>query len=154
MVSQVGRADIQYLKGDATDPIVRPAAILHVCNDVGAWGAGFVMALSKRWVLPEQIYRQSRSLKLGDYQVANVEPNSIVVVNLIAQVGLRSKDNPRPLHYGYLSQALMAAIADFEPSWTIHMPRIGCGLAGGDWKVVEALIADCLVGFKVYVYDL
>jgi hypothetical protein len=34
------------------------------------------------------------------------------------------------------------------------MPRIGCGLAGGDWSTVEKIINDSLPDIDVYVYDL
>jgi len=36
------------------------------------------------------------------------------------------------------------------------MPRIGCGLAGGDWHTVEAIIGRtlCAGGVPVHVYDL
>jgi len=36
------------------------------------------------------------------------------------------------------------------------MPRIGCGLAGGDWSRVEEIINEVLIeaGVEVYVYDL
>jgi hypothetical protein len=40
---------------------------------------------------------------------------------------------------------------------SIHMPRIGCGLGGGDWSVVEEAILATLVdiyGLSVTVYDL
>ncbi|MFG2126703.1 hypothetical protein ACGFNV_02690 [Streptomyces sp. NPDC048751] len=38
---------------------------------------------------------------------------------------------------------------------SVHMPRIGCGLAGGKWSRVEPLIAERLVkrGAAVTVYD-
>ncbi|MBJ7907031.1 hypothetical protein IF655_27490 [Streptomyces sp. DSM 110735] len=38
---------------------------------------------------------------------------------------------------------------------SVHMPRIGCGLAGGTWPHVEPLIAGRLVrrGIAVAVYD-
>jgi hypothetical protein len=40
---------IQYIAGDATAPIGDGNKIIaHVCNDIGAWGAGFVLAISKR----------------------------------------------------------------------------------------------------------
>ena len=39
---------INYLKGDATEPTKKPAIICHVCNDIGGWGRGFVLALSKK----------------------------------------------------------------------------------------------------------
>lgn len=41
--------DIQYKKGDATNPIDNGnKVIVHICNDIGAWGKGFVMAISKK----------------------------------------------------------------------------------------------------------
>ncbi len=38
---------------------------------------------------------------------------------------------------------------------SVHMPRIGCGLAGGRWPRVEPLIVERLVrrGIEVTVYD-
>ncbi|MFH2141814.1 MAG: hypothetical protein ABIJ97_05295 [Bacteroidota bacterium] len=39
---------------------------------------------------------------------------------------------------------------------SVHMPRIGCGLAGGKWAKIEPLIIKLLSGFdiQVFVYDL
>ena len=34
------------------------------------------------------------------------------------------------------------------------MPRIGCGLAGGKWAVVEPIIQRALEDIPVFVYDL
>jgi hypothetical protein len=50
-------AGLRYIVGDATAPEDRPAVIAHVCNDVEAWGKGFVLALSRRWKAPEQYDR-------------------------------------------------------------------------------------------------
>ena len=41
---------IRYVTGDATRPEGEgPKIIVHICNDIGAWGRGFVLALSKRF---------------------------------------------------------------------------------------------------------
>ena len=49
---------IAYRKGDATAPVASGAKIIcHVCNDIGGWGKGFVLAISKRWPEPEAHYR-------------------------------------------------------------------------------------------------
>jgi hypothetical protein len=43
-------AMIYYAKGDASKPIgAGPKMICHITNNRGGWGAGFVLALSKRW---------------------------------------------------------------------------------------------------------
>lgn len=43
-----------------------------------------------------------------------------------------------------------------ETNASVHMPRIGCGLAGGKWEAVEPIIREELVskGVSVIVYDL
>ena len=30
--------------------------IVHICNDNGKWGSGFVLAISKRWIKPKDEY--------------------------------------------------------------------------------------------------
>ncbi len=48
---------IRYLKGDATDPEGDGSkVIVHIGNDVGKWGKGFVLAISNRWKDPERTY--------------------------------------------------------------------------------------------------
>jgi len=50
---------IEYVKGDATAPTGDGQKIIvHVCNDLGKWGKGFVLAISRRWKTPEKAYRQ------------------------------------------------------------------------------------------------
>lgn len=41
--------EILYIKGDATAPIGSGVKVItHICNDIGGWGKGFVLALSKK----------------------------------------------------------------------------------------------------------
>jgi O-acetyl-ADP-ribose deacetylase (regulator of RNase III) len=69
------RCQIHYVTGDATAPIGTGHKIIaHVCNDIGAWGAGFVLALSKRWPQPKAEYLKIRpALALGLVQLVQVE---------------------------------------------------------------------------------
>ncbi|MEZ4800268.1 MAG: hypothetical protein R2809_10945 [Flavobacteriales bacterium] len=40
-------AKVNYVTGDATIPQTNGNKIIvHVCNDIGGWGKGFVMAIS------------------------------------------------------------------------------------------------------------
>ena len=158
----VSRADIHYLVGDATAPqVAGQKIIVHVCNDIGAWGCGFVMALSRRWAIPERRYRAwyhtGKGFGLGAVQFVPVELN-IVIANMIAQRGLAmcSQAEP-PIRYEALEQCLrQVAERAVETNASVHMPRIGCGLAGGDWAEVEPIIRRSLTdaGVPVYVYDL
>jgi O-acetyl-ADP-ribose deacetylase (regulator of RNase III) len=178
---------LESCHGDATRPSFPPAIIVHVCNDVGGWGAGFVLAISKRWKAPEREYRAAFASdakpQLGDVQFVAVEPG-LWVANMIAQhrVG-RSTDGktedssdhlspfaarnageadrgpvgPRsPIRYDAVRSCL-AQVAPFacERGARVHMPRIGCGLAGGKWEEIEPIIRDTLLaaGIGVTVYD-
>jgi O-acetyl-ADP-ribose deacetylase (regulator of RNase III) len=151
---------ITFIKGDATCPHGDGNKIIvHICNDVGAWGAGFVMALSARWEAPEAHYRNwkrrifEEPFKLGHTQPVRVEKD-IWVCNMIAQSGVHSIGVP-PIRYYALQNCLrrVAHLADTLKA-SIHMPRIGCGLAGGEWELVEKIISQELGEFSVTVYDL
>jgi O-acetyl-ADP-ribose deacetylase (regulator of RNase III) len=148
-------AEIHYVIGDATQPQGKGKKIIvHVCNNVGAWGAGFVLALSKRWKEPEVLYRQTKKRMLGDVQYVVVEPD-IMVANMIAQHDVQpSPDGIQPIRYGAVRAAL-ANVNDeaYRLGATIHMPRIGCGLAGGRWTEIEKILQQ-VISVDVYVYDL
>ncbi|WP_327089179.1 macro domain-containing protein [Nonomuraea sp. NBC_01738] len=148
---------LSYVTGDATSPSGDgPRIICHVCNDLGGWGRGFVLALSRRWPEPEAAYRSMRSYELGETQLVQVEP-TIWVANMIAQHGVRPTQAGPPIRYEALNNCLAAlATRAADLGASVHMPRIGCGLAGGTWDQVEPLITDNLVrqGIEVTVYDL
>jgi O-acetyl-ADP-ribose deacetylase (regulator of RNase III) len=164
--------EINYVIGDATDPQGDgPKLIAHIVNDQGKWGRGFVVALSRRWAAPEELYRmwcevptnlswcQGEGLpKLGNVQVVAVDAD-IAVVNMMAQRGVRhSSSMPRAVDYTALRSCLdKIARHAKESGASIHMPRIGCGLGGGEWTEIEPLIRTSLVdgcGLTVTVYDL
>jgi len=167
---------ITYLAGDATQPIlvagqVSSRWILHVCNNQGGWGSGFVVALSSQWPGPEREYRlwhkqgflaDAGKFELGNIQLVSVK-RDLHVVNMIAQEGYgpgnRAKhrgdltDSKPPIRYDALDQCLAKA-AEVVGYGSVHMPRIGCGLAGGKWSEVEPLIQRHFSDRHVCVYDL
>ena len=131
---------INYLIGDATQPQGDGNKfIVHIKNNIGVWGAGFVMALSRRWPEPEREYRKltKEQLTLGTIQLVKVEPD-IHVINMIAQEGIRSiNDIVPPIRYNALKECLeRATLVVMLYNGSIHMPRIGAGLAGGDWNII------------------
>ena len=148
---------INYVIGDATTPIGEGKKIIcHICNDRGAWGAGFVLALSNKWRFPEDFYRARQHYPLGHVDVLTI-PNedNILVANMIAQhgTGYNSEGVP-PIRYKALTEALVRVnkVAE-ELGASLHMPRIGSGLAGGDWKIIAKII-ETIVKVDVTVYDL
>jgi len=146
---------ITYLEGDATNPVGEGLKLIcHISNDLGAWGAGFVMALSRNWDEPETFYRSQKNLVLGDVQYVDVE-DDIVVCNMIGQHGIgRDINGQPPIRYDATRECLRN-VNRYAVRWgaTIHAPRFGSGLSGGNWGIIEKIINDEVI-VDVYIYDL
>jgi O-acetyl-ADP-ribose deacetylase (regulator of RNase III) len=117
------------------------------------------MAVSRRWLQPAMEYKrwfQSKSgFELGEVQFVQAEP-TIWIANMIGQRGIRTEDGVPPIRYEAVRQCLeKVAVEATTIDATVHMPRIGCGLAGGDWLRIESIIVEALCGanVKVTVYD-
>lgn len=163
---------IIYRIGDATLPQGDGTKlIVHCCNDIGAWGAGFVLALSRRWAEPKVEYQkwcngdltakceliELQPMNLGEIQIVQVEPK-LYVCNLIGQHNIGfSIDGRPPIRYTAIKDGLekVAAVCKAN-NISVHMPRIGSKLAGGNWTQIEYIIESILVeqGVPVTVYDL
>jgi O-acetyl-ADP-ribose deacetylase (regulator of RNase III) len=153
---------LRIIKGDATSPQAKgPKIVAHVCNDLGGWGKGFVLAISRRWPQPERAYRgwhrdrAGNDFGLGATQLVQVRAD-IWVANMVAQRGIRTGSSGPPIRYDAVERCL-AALAGHARSLSasVHMPRIGCGLAGGRWDRIEPLIvaALCTRDVAVTIYD-
>lgn len=142
--------------------------VVHVCNDIGGWGRGFVLALSARWPEPERAYRRwargeaaeddqrSGEFTLGEVQIVQVAPSQFVA-NVIGQHGVRWRGGRAPIRYAAL-EAGLSKVANWalRHECSVVMPKIGSGLAGGDWTHIERIVRDRLVavGVDVTVYSL
>ncbi|MEU4427958.1 macro domain-containing protein [Actinoplanes sp. NPDC024001] len=154
---------LQIIKGDATSPqAAGPKIIAHVSNDIGGWGKGFVIALSRRWPEPERAFRQwhreraGNDFGLGATQLVPVAAD-LWVANMVGQRGIRTaRSTGVPIRYPALERCLHALAGHaVRLKASVHMPRIGCGLAGGKWERVEPLIvtALCARDIPTVVYD-
>ncbi|WP_406200211.1 macro domain-containing protein [Kitasatospora sp. NBC_01560] len=156
-------ATVEYLRGDATAPQAKgPKVIAHVCNDLGGWGKGFVLAVSRRWPEPEAAYRRwhreraTNDFGLGAVQLVQVE-RQVWVANMVGQRGMRTgRSTGVPVRYPAIDTALATLAGHaLDLGASVHMPRIGCGLAGGRWTAVEPLVTARLSDRRVpvTVYD-
>ena len=89
--------------------------------------------------------------------IAFVYAEDIWIANLIGQHKIKKDENGNaPIRYEAVKVGL-DQVGQFavDKNATIHMPRIGCGLAGGTWDKIEPLIKSTLVSKKVSVtvYD-
>lgn len=140
--------------------------IAHVCNDIGVWGAGFTRAINAQWDRPELWYRTwHRNWRngigicfgLGMTQVVPTDDNAwgVHVSNMIGQHGICGYHNPCPIRYKALAVCLTRLNEATQMlNASVVMPRIGCGLAGGKWEMVEPLIQENLKEVDVRVFTL
>jgi O-acetyl-ADP-ribose deacetylase (regulator of RNase III) len=165
---------LTFVPGDATSPDgADNKVIAHVSNDIGAWGKGFVVAISRRWPEPEREFRSwygaraDNDFGLGAVQLVQVESDAWVA-NIVGQHGIVGRRGIRvengwepastgpPIRYEAVSRGL-ATVAEhaLRLNASVHMPRIGCGLAGGTWDRIEPLIiqALCARDVRTVVYD-
>jgi hypothetical protein len=141
----------------------------HVCNNANVFGAGFAAGVAKHYPIVKENYHLlgSKFLKsnLGYVQFVQVAKDDsyghrLIFANMIAQNGIISKNNPRPLNYYALVKS-MAAVNNYikqnfdeENKVQIHAPKFGSGLAGGNWHFIEDLIHDIWSATTVFIYDL
>ena len=153
-------------KGDATNPTKlydnEISIIPHVCNNKNRWGAGFVLALNKKWPIVEEKYREIfeqadlESLTkekfeesiLGEYQIVFVEKR-MYVLNMIAQDGTgREGEKEVPIRYYSLAKCMNDFVTKNKhlcgsSPLVFHCPMFGAGLAGGDFEFVKELMREC-----------
>lgn len=159
---------ITYVVGDVTLPFRwhenRRVVVAHACNDGGGWGAGVSGAISGRWPHAETAYRavwHSGALRPGISQLVQVDRETYVANLVTCHVvtrgarGWLTRVNLRWLERA-LTQLAEQTRDNVLGGASVHMPRVGCGLAGGRWDEVEPLIQRTLVAadVPVAVYDL
>ena len=152
--------DLTYLRGDATRPRGDGFRIVaQIVNDrASTWGGGFALVIRQKFPHVQESFRSwagsGHNLQLGKVHVAPLDA-STVVFNMVCQHGYGPSPKPR-IRYTPLRNCLdQLAVFALQKKASVHIPRIGCGQAGGSWEIVRELI-DCTLcrqGIRVTVYD-
>jgi hypothetical protein len=74
---------------------------------------------------------------------------------MVCQHGYGPSPKPR-IRYAHLKNCLeQLATFVIQKQASVHIPRIGCGQAGGSWEIVRELVDEalCRQGVRVTVYD-
>jgi len=157
----MSKLKVEYQEGDLFEalPISGGVVIPHVVNSVGAWGAGFVIPLGRKFPRAMETYRQWHKnkewadlsvdpkvpFKLGNTIIPQVQwdndDNIIFVANMLAQDGLPSGSNRQPLQYDALEKCIVE-VGEFAKNrkLSVYCPLFGAGIAGGDWYKIELLV--------------
>jgi O-acetyl-ADP-ribose deacetylase (regulator of RNase III) len=154
--------EIEYRKGDVTETRGTDTRVVaHIVNDkASTWGAGAALSIARRWPLAHSDFRNWSIARREDFELGVVHQfevsDNLWVASMVAQHGYGESLKPR-IRYAPLRDCLLQ-VSSFASEYhaSVHMPRIGTGFAGGNWKVIENLIIETLIsrGVKVFVYDL
>lgn len=160
------------IKGDIRDTDCE--LIAHGVNCQNVMGSGVAKALSDKWPIVKAIYHeyfeefdpgQDGENFLGEIDCIHIErslgrpsPRSnLFLVNCFTQQ-FYGYDGKKYLDYSALARSL-GKVRELCENYDINeiaIPKIGCGLAGGDWNIVKDIIESELAskGITVKVYSL
>jgi len=150
--------ELKYIKGDVTNPVGNAnKIIIHCCNDLFVMGAGVALAIIQKWPNVLKKYKEwgaKDNPQLGDVLFVEVEKN-ITVGNMIGQRGT-GFSNGVPIRYNAIDKCLKTVLEMAKKNnASIHCPKFGAGLAGGDWNKIEEMIKKnlCEQDIEVIVYE-
>lgn len=122
-------------------------------------GSGVARALFEKWPAVKEEYHmyceayidEAPSQMLGIVERIPVQDNKIVL-NMFTQVRY-GYDDTRYVNYGAIAKCFNNINFDNNIK-RLAIPKIGCGLAGGDWNIVKEIIDDCTPNTEIWVYEL
>lgn len=157
---------VNYVKGDLVTMIRntlsgnKPKFIMaQGCNCQSVQGGGLAGQLRE---FPEIYqadldYPASPVDRLGNFSHALLEGiNSVVVMNAYTQYDFGT--DKRHADYSAIRQIFkdlntVLSVYYGQTDLPIYIPRIGAGLAGGDWKIIEKTINDVTPDIQITVVD-
>jgi len=152
----------EYIKGSILDAPQK--YIAHGVNCQNVMGSGVARVLFKEYPQVKVNYHRDCSYResknctkqkyLGHWHVGYAEsPNGKMIFNLFTQE-YYGYDNKKYVSYDALYDVFRSLK---KQNWIneIAIPKIGCGLAGGNWDIVSRIIDDATGDdLDVYVYYL
>ncbi len=148
---------VKEIKGNLLDTEIQHIA--HGVNCQNVMGSGVARALYEKWSEVKSQYHlfmsSSKYCFVTKYHlgaIQKVQCTDKIVYNLFTQ-DFYSNRKIRNANYAAIARCFKQLSE--EGIEEIAIPRIGCGLAGGDWNIVKQIIDDAtLDDLDVYVYYL
>ena len=145
---------IRYTVGDLLGAPQK--VIVHGCNSHGVMGSGVARQIRAKWPNVYEIYRlrfDTFGLDLGEIIPVRTIDDKIIV-NAITQDSF-GRDGTRYVDYDAIT-AVFTQLNDRAIDWEVTemaLPRIGAGLGGGSWEIIEKIINDLSTNFTPVIYD-
>ncbi len=164
-------ARIQHNKiGNIVDS-VKSGVIIQQVNAQGVMGSGVAKAIRDKW--PKVWDEYSKIVRpntidmgagyMGMMIPVEVEPD-LIICNVVGQQFYGRDSTKRYTSYDALDAGLakvqryckdrfsVAQDLKWAAQPEIHFPLFGCGLGGGDWRVVSSILDSRLDGFSTFLW--
>jgi len=156
--------------------------ILNGCNDINAWGAGFVLAVSdfclknhdgyvKSNVAKKQYHQWyagniTSSFNEQKFELGNILPvkvnNTYTIINMITQKGLFNNINNRiptvDVNGNYYIEKCLYNVKEYFlknnlfEDSIILSPKVGSGLGRGNWNAIRKLYLEYLIKHNINTF--
>ena len=146
---------IEYRNGDVLNS--GESIVVHGCNCFCTMGSG--IARQVRVEYPDAYEADLRTIygdvtKLGTFTTA-VGQNGTRIINAYTQYEYTR--NGINADYGAIEKVMRKICESYPDAKVIAMPKIGAGLAGGDWSIIEDILKrvsdEYHRVFRVYLYQ-
>lgn len=155
---------IKYCYGDLLKS--KEKVIVHGCNCSNGFASGFAGQVAQKYPEVKQAYHAwyESHIKIGYYPEMNLGPCSPgewqpitthdgrTIINLISQRNYGPLEEGPYVSYQAIKKGFESILKQYN---TIAMPKIGAGLAGGNWDIIEKIInkVSGQQEVRVYIYD-
>lgn len=151
---------IKYIKGDLLT--TNCEIIAHGCNCSGGFGSGIAGLIAKKYPIVKENYLKKywsvSGWALGDIQFNRVNTSFNeykIIINCATQFYYGREAKYGKVYVSYEAiEIIMNKLYNYskENNLKIAIPKIGAGLAGGDWKVIEKIINDIFIDIDIFCY--
>ena len=130
--------------------------LAHGCNCIGGFGAGIALQFAKHHPKSKEAYLKKYNTSgwnLGEVQL--VKDSNRIIANCATQFGYGKYGNKK-IHADYNAiETCMKKLYRFckENNKSIAIPKIGAGLAGGDWKIISKIIEKIFTDLEIEIRE-
>lgn len=158
---------IKTVKGDLVKMALNGDfdVIVHGANCFGVMGAGIAPVVAKAFGGEDDLVRQvdrdfpipiGSKERLGNYSY--LQTDEVLVINAYTQHSTGGRRAGKPdVSYDAIRDVFEKLNLDITShigkNATIGIPLIGCGLAGGNWEVVETIINDATPDLNIILVE-
>lgn len=144
---------VRYVKGDLFES--KADILAHGVNCVGGFGSGVAGQIAQKY--PNVKFNYLRKYESEGWQLGDVQ-FLYAYGFYIANCATQQEYYPRnKVHVDYNAvKVCMEKVKEFAKNgnFTIAIPKIGAGLAGGDWNTIEKILNEVFNDYDISVYVL